>query len=114
MRSGLLIIHREVVVFDQLASAADQDVASISSIPDLLQRQFVAGRTNQLWVADISYVATWSGFAYVAFVRRFRPAKYWLACRVVRSMRTDLALDALEQALWSRREAEGVIHILMN
>jgi len=76
---------------------------------DLVQRQFVADRPNQLWVADITYVATWSGFAYVAFVTDVF-ARRIVGWRVARSMRTDLVLDALEQALWSRRDAEGVIH----
>jgi putative transposase len=76
---------------------------------DLVRRQFVADRPNQLWVADITYVATWSGFAYVAFVTDVF-ARRIVGWRVARSMRTDLVLDALEQALWSRRGAEGVIH----
>jgi len=76
---------------------------------DLVQRQFVADRPNQLWVADITYVATWSGFAYVAFVTDVF-ARRIVGWRVARSMRTDLVLNALEQALWSRRDAEGVIH----
>ena len=76
---------------------------------DLVQRQFVADRPNQLRVADITYVATWSGFAYVAFVTDVF-ARRIVGWRVARSMRTDLVLDALEQALWSRRDAEGVIH----
>jgi putative transposase len=76
---------------------------------DLVQRQFVATRPNQLWVADITYVATWSGFVYVAFVIDVF-ARYIVGWRVARSMRTDLVLDALEQALWARKGAEGVIH----
>ena len=76
---------------------------------DLVQRQFVAERPNQLWVADITYVATWSGFAYVAFVVDVF-ARRIVGWRVARSMRTDLALDALEQAIWARGGARGVIH----
>ena len=76
---------------------------------DLVQRQFVADRPNQLWVADITYVATWSGFAYVAFVVDVF-ARRIVGWRVARSMRTDLVLDALEQALWARGGAKGVIH----
>ena len=77
--------------------------------PDLVKREFSATRPNQLWVADITYVATWVGFVYVAFVidvfsRRF------VGWRVSNSLRTDLALDALEQALHARREANGVVH----
>jgi len=76
---------------------------------DLVQRQFVADRPNQLWVADITFVATWSGFVYVAFVTDVF-ARRIVGWRVARTMRTDLVLDALEQALWARRSAQGVIH----
>jgi len=76
---------------------------------DLVQRQFVAERPNQLWVADITYVATWSGFVYVAFVIDVF-ARRIVGWRVASSMRTDLVLDALEQALWSRRETQGDPH----
>jgi putative transposase len=76
---------------------------------DLVQRQFVAERPNQLWVADITFVATWSGFAYVAFVVDVFSRRI-VGWRVSRSMRTDLVLDALEQALWARGGAKGVIH----
>ena len=76
---------------------------------DLVQRQFVADRPNQLWVADITYVATWSGFAYVAFVTDVF-SRHIVGWRVSGSMRTDLVLDALEQAVWARGGAEGVIH----
>jgi len=76
---------------------------------DLVQRQFVAERPNQLWVADITYVATWSGFAYVAFVVDVFSRRI-VGWRVSRTMRTDLVLDALEQAVWARGGAKGVIH----
>lgn len=64
---------------------------------DLVQRQFVAKRPNQLWAADITYVATWRGFAYVAFVTDVF-SHHIVGWRVSSSMRTDLVLDALEQA----------------
>ena len=76
---------------------------------DLVQRQFFADRPNQLWVADITYVATWSGFAYVAFVTDVF-ARRIVGWGVARSMRTDLVLYALEQAVWARGGAQGVIH----
>jgi transposase InsO family protein len=76
---------------------------------DLVQRQFKATRPNQLWVADFTYVATWAGFVYVAFVIDVF-ARRVIGWRVARSMQTDLVLDALEQSLWSRSEIEGVIH----
>jgi transposase InsO family protein len=76
---------------------------------DLVNRQFTATRPNQLWVADITFVATWSGFVYVAFVIDVF-ARYIVGWRVSRSLQTDLVLDALEQALWSRADTEGLIH----
>jgi len=76
---------------------------------DLVKRQFTATRPNQLWVADITFVATWSGFAYVAFVIDVF-ARCIVGWRVARSMQTDLVLDALEQALWSRTGTNGLVH----
>jgi putative transposase len=76
---------------------------------DLVQRQFKATRPNELWVADFTYVATWAGFVYVAFIIDVF-ARLVIGWRVARSMKTDLVLDALEQALWSRSNIDGVIH----
>lgn len=76
---------------------------------DKVNRQFTATRPNQLWVADITFVATWMGFVYVAFIIDVF-ARYIVGWRVSRSLHTDLALDALEQALWARREIKGLIH----
>jgi putative transposase len=76
---------------------------------DRVNRQFQASRPNQLWVADFTYVATWSGFVYVAFVVDVF-ARRIIGWRVTRTMRTDLVLDALEQALWSRMDLRGVVH----
>jgi putative transposase len=77
--------------------------------PDLVERDFRASRPNQLWVADLTYVATWSGFVYVAFVIDVfsRAIVGW---RVSNSLRSDLALDALEQALHARPGADGLVH----
>ena len=71
---------------------------------DLVDRNFTAAAPNLLWVADLTYVRTWSGFVYVAFITDVysRMIVGWQASR---SLRTDLALDALEQALWSRQRA---------
>ena len=77
--------------------------------PDLVQRQFVAERPNQLWVADFTYVPTWRGFAYVAFVIDVFSRRI-VGWRVSSHMRSDLALDALEQALHDRETDEGLIH----
>ena len=76
---------------------------------DLVNRQFIAERPNQLWVADITYVATWSGFVYVAFVIDVY-SRYIVGWRVTTSMQTNLILDALEQALWHRGKPKGLIH----
>jgi transposase InsO family protein len=76
---------------------------------DRVKRQFQASRPNQLWVADFTYVATWSGFVYVAFVIDVF-ARRIIGWRVARSMHAELVLDALGQALWSRSDTQGVIH----
>jgi len=78
---------------------------------DLVDRQFRATRPNQLWVADFTYVATWRGFVYVAFVIDVF-ARRIVGWRVSASLRTDLVLDALEQAIYDRRHAgvEDLVH----
>lgn len=68
---------------------------------DLVHRQFRATRPNQLWVADFTYVATWRGFVYVAFVIDVF-ARRIVGWRVSSSLRTDFVLDALEQAIYDR------------
>jgi transposase InsO family protein len=82
---------------------------SMQRPPDLVERDFRASRPNQLWVADLTYVATWSGFVYVAFVidAFSRAIVGW---RVSSSLRSDLALDALEQALHARPGTDGLVH----
>ena len=69
---------------------------------DLVDRSFEADGPNRLWVADITYVPTWSGFAYAALVIDAY-SRFIVGWRVSGSLRTDLALDALEQAIWARR-----------
>ena len=78
---------------------------------DLVERDFQATRPNQLWVADLTYVATWNGFVYVAFVTDAFSRRI-VGWRVSRSLRSDLALDALEMALWARGEErlDGLVH----
>ena len=76
---------------------------------DRVNRQFQASRPNQLWVADFTFVATWAGFVYVAFVIDVY-ARRIIGWRVARSMHAELVLDALEQALWSRSAIKGVVH----
>ena len=78
---------------------------------DLVARAFSAPAPNRLWVADLTYVSTWSGFAYVAFVidAFSRAIVGW---RVSTSLRANLALDALEMAIWSRdrQTLDGLVH----
>jgi putative transposase len=81
----------------------------ITRCADLVCREFTASRPNELWVADLTYVATWRGFAYVAFVIDVFSRRI-VGWRASRSLRTDLALDALEQALYDREVDEGLIH----
>ena len=76
---------------------------------DRVNRQFEATHPNELWVADFTYVATWSGFVYVAFVIDVF-ARRIIGWRVARSMNAALVLDALEQAIWSRSGIHGVVH----
>jgi transposase InsO family protein len=76
---------------------------------DLVQRDFTATRPNQLWVADLTYVATWTGFVYVAFIIDVF-SRMIVGWRVSRSLRSDLALDALEQALYARPDSEHLVH----
>ena len=76
---------------------------------DLVQRIFHATAPNQLWVADFTYVATWSGVVYVAFVIDAY-SKAIVGWRVSTRMTADLTLDALEQALWARPINAGLIH----
>ncbi|EOB2421750.1 IS3 family transposase, partial [Escherichia coli] len=75
---------------------------------DRVNRQFVAERPDQLWVADFTWVSTWQGFVYVAFIIDVF-AGYIVGWRVSSSMETAFVLDALEQALWARRPS-GTIH----
>jgi putative transposase len=76
---------------------------------DLVNRDFSATRPNQLWVADITYVRTWSGFVYAAFMIDAY-SRFIVGWQASRSLRADLALDALEMGIWARSELDGLIH----
>ena len=76
---------------------------------DLVQRQFGPPAPNRLWVADLTYVSTWSGFAYVAFVTDAY-ARRILGWRVAATMVTSMVLDSIEQAIWTR-QYEGVFNL---
>jgi putative transposase len=73
---------------------------------DLVGRRFAPPAPNRLWVADLTYVSTWSGFAYVAFVVDAY-ARRILGWRVASTMATSMVLDSIEQAIWTRQR-EGV------
>jgi putative transposase len=78
---------------------------------DLVDRHFTVSAPNRLWVADLTYVSTWAGMVYSAFVTDAFSRRI-LGWRTSTTLRTDLALDALEMALWSRRKEDlsGVVH----
>ncbi len=87
--------------------------AAVARPADLLDRDFTATAPNRRWVADITYVPTWSGFVYVAFVSDLFSRRI-VGWRASTSLRTDLAIDALEQALWQRdrdgHSVTGLVH----
>jgi len=78
---------------------------------DLVERRFTAPAPNRLWVADLTYIATWSGFAYTAFIIDVFSRRI-VGWRVAATLRTELALDALEMAIWARAgdDLSGLIH----
>ncbi|MGH7424725.1 MAG: IS3 family transposase [Candidatus Methylomirabilales bacterium] len=77
---------------------------------DLVERDFSASRPNRLWLADITYVRTWSGFIHVAFIIDGF-SRFIVGWQASRSLRTDLVLDALEMAIWHRRgDLDGLVH----
>lgn len=76
---------------------------------DLVKRDFQVQAPNRLWVADFTYVSTWAGFVYVAFVIDAY-ANFIVGWRVSNRMTSELTLDALEQALWARPKNPGLIH----
>jgi putative transposase len=86
--------------------------AEVSQRPaDLVERKFTASAPNRLWVSDLTYVSTWSGFVYVAFVIDVF-SRFIVGWRVSHSLHADLALDALEMAIWRRQRDDltGLIH----
>ena len=95
-----------VTLSSQITTIADE---SAHRSPDLVKRDFTAARPNQLWVADLTYVVSWKRFVYVAFVIDVF-SRMIVGWRVSNTLRSDLALDALEQALWARPGNEGLVH----
>ena len=76
---------------------------------DLVKRNFTASRPNELWIADLSYVSTWRGFAYVAFVIDAF-ARMIVGWCLSNSLKTDLPLTALEQAIHARQDTGSLVH----
>ena len=89
------------VVRGRAWTTTTQSDAAAERPADLVDRRFVATRPNQLWVSDFTYVATWAGFAYVAFVIDVFSRRI-VGWRVSSSLRADFVLDALEQAIYAR------------
>lgn len=90
-----------------------RDVTLTTRPPDHVKRQFRASRPNELWVVDYTYVPTWAGMAFSAFVTDVFSRRI-VGWRTASSMPTELPLDALEMALWTRdsdgRPVRGVVH----
>ena len=98
------------VVRGKVARTTVSDSKAVCPL-DRVNRQFKAERPNQLWVSDFTYVSTWQGWLYVAFVIDVF-ARRIVGWRVSSSMRTDFVLDALEQALYARQPGldDALIH----
>ena len=77
--------------------------------PDLVERNFTPGAPNRLWVADITYVRTWEGWLYFAFVLDAYSRKI-VGWSMANNLKTDLVLDALNMAIYTRRPSPGLIH----
>ena len=77
--------------------------------PDLVERSFTADRPDQLWVADITYIPTWSGWLYLAVVLDVWSRRV-VGWAMADHLRTELVVDALDMAIWQRRPAEGLVH----
>jgi transposase InsO family protein len=77
---------------------------------DLVRRAFCADRPNQLWVADFTYVATWSGFIFVPFIIDAF-SRMIVGWRAMKTMITDMTLDSLEQAIWARKVKGNLIAV---
>ncbi len=78
---------------------------------DLVKRDFTAPAPNRLWVAGLTYVATWAGFCYVAFIIDASSRRI-VGWRVATTLRAELALDALEMAIWARQDTrlDDLVH----
>jgi putative transposase len=77
--------------------------------PDLLRRDFEAGRPNKVWLADITYIPTREGFLYLAFILDTHSRRI-VGWSMDSHMRTELVVDALEMAVWRRKPSAGLVH----
>jgi putative transposase len=77
--------------------------------PDLLRRDFVAGRPNRVWLGDITYVPTQEGFLYLAFILEAHSRKV-VGWSMASHMKTELVVDALQMAVWRRKPSAGLVH----
>ncbi len=103
-----IVLRQEVLIRGRKAKTTIPDDLADRPL-DLVDRKFTAAKPNELWVADLTYVPTWIGFVYVAFVIDVFSRKI-VGWRVSRSLRSDIALDALEQAIHARGDCRGLIH----
>jgi putative transposase len=113
-RCSVARLMRQIGLQGAIRGKAVRTTVSNKAAPcplDLVNRQFHAPAPNALWLADFTYVATWQGFVYVAFIIDAF-ARRIVGWRVSRSARTDFVLDALEQALYERRliRQGGLVH----
>ncbi|WP_308116787.1 IS3 family transposase [Nocardioides sp. TRM66260-LWL] len=110
---GLRLIPREKTRKTTIGDTTIGDGAETERPEDLVKRKFVATAPNQLWVADLTYVRTHAGWTYVAFVLDVF-SRMIVGWQVSTSLRTDLALDALDMGLWNRQRAgydvTGLVH----
>src|SRR5690606_23328530 len=101
---GLAGVRQPKKVFTTRADPAGQRPM------DLVQRRFIADAPRRLWVADITYVRTWSGFAYVAFVTDVFSRRI-VGFNVASTLKADiLPLQALDMAAWNAGDLTGLIH----
>jgi putative transposase len=102
-QEGLAGVHR------RRKHRTTKRAAGVATAPDLVERNFTATRPNELWVADITYVPTWTGFLYVAIVLDVFSRRI-VGWSMAAHLRTELVLDALEMAIWHRRPEPGLVH----
>jgi putative transposase len=80
-----------------------------ASAPDLVERSFTADQPDRLWVADITYIPTWSGWLYLAVVMDVWSRRV-VGWAMADHLRAELVVDALDMAIWQRRPAQGLVH----